>query len=96
LRHPGQTLADVRARSLDLTRRLMEAWSHRVLAQRVARLQQLELRLQALSPEQVLSRGYAIVRHERSIVQSASAVNQGDILRIQLREGMVEATVQSD
>ena len=96
LRHPGQSLVDVRKRALELIRRLSTAWQHRVLAQRTARLEQLEFRLAALSPEQVLSRGYAIVRHKNSVLESVDAVSEGDALDIRLRNGRIKATVASD
>ena len=96
LRHPGQSLPDVRKRALELIRRLSTAWQHRILAQRTARLEQLEFRLAALSPKQVLGRGYAIVRHNDVVVESPDAVSDGDTLEIRLRHGELKATVGSD
>jgi len=96
LRHPGQALVDVRSRTLDLIQRLADAWRHRVLAQRMARLEQLECRLIALSPDQVLGRGYAIVRHRGRVLEDAAAVQAGDELEIRVQKGSLTAIAQPD
>ena len=96
LRHPGQTVQEVRKRAHELSRRLEDAWKFRVTATRRARLQQLEMRLDALSPQQVLGRGYAIVRTGPSIVSSTSDVCDGDTVAIQVSDGLFGATVRSD
>jgi exodeoxyribonuclease VII large subunit len=50
-------------------------------------------RLRTLSPLATLERGYAIVRHENSVVRSAAALAGGDQIDIRLAEGSVSATV---
>ena len=52
--------------------------------------------LASYSPLAILSRGYAVVTHERTrtILLSPQAVNQGDTLSIKLSEGGLRATVE--
>lgn len=96
LRHPGQTVDEVRKRARDLTRRLDEAWQYRIRAPRHAQLRQLEMRLDALSPQQVLGRGYAIVRSGPAVVTRLEDVSDGDRLAVQVSDGMFGATVRLD
>jgi exodeoxyribonuclease VII large subunit len=93
LRHPGAALIEIRLRCVDLMRRLSDAWQHRILMQRKATVEQLHARLAALSPEQVLSRGYAIVRHQGRVLEEASSVSSGERLDIHLKKGVVKAVV---
>lgn len=96
LRHPGQTVQEVRKRAQELTRRLEEAWRFRVEAPRRARVKQLEMRLDALSPQQVLGRGYAIVRSGSSVVTTRDSVSEGDAIAVQVSDGLFGAIVHSD
>ena len=50
-------------------------------------------RLRALSPRATLGRGYAIVRSSSEIVRSATQVEAGDRVAVELAEGDFEATV---
>jgi exodeoxyribonuclease VII large subunit len=52
-----------------------------------ARLEHAHGRLRALSPRATLDRGYAIVRSERGIVRSATAVAGGDALEVEVADG---------
>jgi exodeoxyribonuclease VII large subunit len=52
-----------------------------------ARLEHSHGRLRALSPRATLDRGYAIVRSERGIVRSASSVDRGDPLDVEVADG---------
>jgi exodeoxyribonuclease VII large subunit len=59
--------------------------------------QRLELRtqlLKAYDPQAALSRGYALVRHGKKIVQGGSMVAVGDKLDIQLSDARLVANVQ--
>lgn len=54
----------------------------------------LSARLEALSPLNVLARGYAVTRDSRGqVVQDASSVTEGQELRILLRRGSIQARV---
>lgn len=56
--------------------------------------QHLQQTLQSLNPEAVLRRGYGVLRSEGALViTSAKAVKSGDILQIQLSDGLLYAQV---
>ena len=68
----------------------------RLLALRQAKLQALQAQLRALSPEQTLSRGYAIVRTpEGRVVRSSEEVNVGETLDVSLASGAASVQVQA-
>ena len=50
-------------------------------------------RLQALSPQATLSRGYAVVRSGGEALRDASAVSAGARLEVELAAGELSATV---
>jgi len=96
LRHPGQRLKEIANTREDLLRRLEEAALRGIVKQRRSYLAHLKQRLWSLSPEQVLSRGYAIVRKEDQLMTDASDVDPGDTLVVQFRDGRISATVPSN
>lgn len=49
------------------------------------------LRIQSAGPVETLKRGYAVVTSHGKLVRSASAVAQGDVLKIMMADGSVEA-----
>jgi len=64
-----------------------------LVARRRAALDGCAARLRTLSPLATLERGYAVVRHEGSVVRSAAALAGGDEIDVRLAEGSVSATV---
>jgi exodeoxyribonuclease VII large subunit len=62
---------------------------------RRARLDQSAARLQALSPEATLRRGYAVVRHDGRALRDAAAVAPGTGIAVQLASGGLEAVVSA-
>lgn len=58
------------------------------------RLQNQEKLLSALSPEAILRRGYAIVRHDARTIRSVRDVASGAIVEIQLADGRFSASVK--
>jgi exodeoxyribonuclease VII large subunit len=64
-----------------------------LVERRRAALDGCAARLRTLSPLATLERGYAIVRHEGSVVRSAAALAGGDEIDVRLAEGGVSATV---
>lgn len=58
-------------------------------------LSQLSGKLTVLNPENVLSRGYAIVKKGDQIIQSADDVLEKDKISIHLKDGLVNATVST-
>jgi exodeoxyribonuclease VII large subunit len=58
-------------------------------------LEQLQARLQALSPLNILDRGYALVFDaEGKLVKDAAHVQSGDEIRARLAKGELSATVR--
>lgn len=55
----------------------------------------LERVLRSVSPQAVLSRGYAIVHHDSKVLRDASQVKTGDPLMIQLDQGHIDAEVRN-
>ena len=51
--------------------------------------------LDAMSPLKVLGRGYAMALKGEDVVQSASALQIGDKLKLQLRDGVASCCVES-
>ena len=84
-----------RQRVDELSRRGNAAQAHR-LELAAARLKGLENRLTALSPMAVLQRGYAVVTKNKRVVASKSQVQDGDALRVRLRDGEFNARVSGD
>ena len=84
-----------RQRVDELSRRGNAAQAHR-LELAAARLKGLENRLTALSPLAVLQRGYAVVTKNNRVVASKSQVQDGDALRVRLRDGEFDARVSGE
>lgn len=67
----------------------------RWLEQRRARLEGLSAQLRALSPEQTLTRGYAIVRTQTgTIVRTGHGLSKGQLLEVRLASGSIEVNVE--
>lgn len=80
-------------RLTDLRRRLGMAMQHR-LDREQQRQQALNQTLRSLDPNQVLQRGYSLVRNDQgAIVRRAAQTQPGDRLRIQLADGWLEVKV---
>ncbi len=92
---PIRRVQTERQRVDDMSRRGNAAQAHR-LELAAARLMGLENRLTALSPMAVLQRGYAVVTKNKRVVASKSQVQQGDALRVRLRDGEFGARVSGD
>ena len=65
-----------------------------LVERRRAALEQAAGRLRALSPKATLNRGYAIVRAGEAIVRSARAVESGERIDVEVREGRFGARVE--
>jgi exodeoxyribonuclease VII large subunit len=94
LRHdPRRVLGRMRERLAEYRARLDRAWE-RPSHGRSADLKALQARLQALSPFEVLHRGYALVLDAKgSLVRSSSQLAAGDLVRTRLSEGSFESRV---
>lgn len=91
-RHPRAVVEHARAELGPLSARLSAAIERRLGSAR-GELGQSASRLDALSPLNVLSRGYAIATHEGRALRRATDVRRGDAITLRLHEGRVGATV---
>jgi exodeoxyribonuclease VII large subunit len=94
LHDPQRALAEQRQRVDDLVRRTTSALEHRAALLRLS-LTGAEARLQALSPLQVLERGYAVVQDRVSGIRLASVrqVVLGSAITVHLHNGHLGAQV---
>jgi exodeoxyribonuclease VII large subunit len=92
-RHPRAVVEHARAELGPLSARLVAAAELRVSGARSA-LAEASSRLDALSPLNVLARGYAIATHGGRALRRASDVHRGDSITLRLHEGRVEAVVE--
>jgi exodeoxyribonuclease VII large subunit len=93
--HPQRRIADQRATAAALERRLAAAVAGLVARRRRA-LEGLEGKIGALSPLQVLERGYGLVRAaDGRIVTSATTASPGDAVTVRLHDGELDARVES-
>ncbi len=89
---PSRRLQSERQRLDELTRRGNATQFHR-LALAMERLKGMENQLLALSPIEVLRRGYAVVTKNKEVVSSKNQVLEGDPLRVRVRDGEFDARV---
>ena len=89
---PARRLQTERQRLDELSRRRNAAQAHR-LELAAEKQRGLESRLLALSPLAVLGRGYAVVTKGRKVISSMTQVQEGDALRVRVRDGEFDARV---
>jgi exodeoxyribonuclease VII large subunit len=93
LKSPRDRITDLRLRFDDWGERLQSAMS-RSLERRKQKLQRLEDSLQALSPLQVLGRGYALVYQSNgTLLKSATQAKSGDKVSVRLSDGNIDTRV---
>jgi exodeoxyribonuclease VII large subunit len=95
-RQPLELIRREERRLDDLCEELAEA-GRKLLPDRKRSLDVISARLEALSPRNVLARGYSITLLEKNgkIVKQASQVTPGDMLNTLLWEGDIRSTVDS-
>jgi len=94
---PRVSLARDRAQLVQRTTRI-QSMIRPLLADRRAQLSELSARLAALSPTQILSRGYAIALHEatgKALVHATDAA-VGDRVIVRLHQGSLTTRVEQD
>lgn len=91
---PVRQLQSERQRMDELSRLATTSQAHR-LALEASGLDGLGKRLEALSPFQVLARGYAVVTHEAdgSVVRSAAKTKTGESIQVRVSDGTFRAQV---
>lgn len=94
-RAPLDTIRD-RERRLDDLRQRMDRAVKTKLAVAGQGIQHAAARLQALSPLNVLARGYSLTRSaEGDVIHAASQVQPGDAIEVLLADGTLTATVET-
>ena len=88
LRHdPSRMIVETRERMVSLFTRLERA-AERHVRELATHLQAIEARLHALSPLEVLQRGYALVQDSSGVlVRSAAQIANGDLVQTRLSDG---------
>ncbi|MGB9773055.1 MAG: exodeoxyribonuclease VII large subunit [Bacteroidota bacterium] len=76
----------------DLLRRLGQGMNALLERRRLDAIS-LSRQLSHLSPDNVLQRGYAMVRLDGEIIPEASLLSKGNLIEIQFRDGFVDSTV---
>jgi len=76
----------------DLLRRLGQGMNVLLERRRLGAIS-LSRQLSHLSPDNVLQRGYAMVRLDGEIIPEASLLSKGNLIEIQFRDGFVDSTV---
>ena len=96
LRHaPARVLAAGSARADAAAGRLRHA-AEIACARAVSRVERAALRLQALGPEQVLARGYALLEdHRGRPITSVAALSVGETISARLADGSAELSTRS-
>jgi len=94
MRIPAEAIHTWMQRIDESTRRIENAWSLE-RKDRSARLHALKEKLEALDPESILERGYAICRSKPSmeIVTASEQVDVGDTVNLVLTSGELDATI---
>jgi exodeoxyribonuclease VII large subunit len=92
-RGAGATLERARS-SLARDRERLDRSPALLVERKRAGLEALAGRLQALSPQKTLARGYSIVRTDNGIVRSGTALEEGDRVEVELAEGGFGARVE--
>ena len=93
LRHPLRRVQESRQRLDELARELRRGVDAELL-RATRRLELQQGRLEALSPEAVLGRGYAVVFQEGRALRSVSDARSGESAHIRLADGLLDAVIQ--
>ena len=93
LQHQQHRLLENTGSTLSLLLRRRQLAGHLLLERHTQQLQSLERQLQAVSPLNVLARGYSIVSSNDKIVRSSRQVKQGDTMHIRLSRGGIKGLI---
>ncbi|WP_424245606.1 exodeoxyribonuclease VII large subunit [Elusimicrobium posterum] len=93
LKDPALFVAEKEQELDDLNIALEEAYKDKVDAFKHA-FNLLNAKLQTLGPAAVLKRGYAIVRKEGAIITKKAQAASGDILNIEMQDGVIDTTAK--
>jgi len=94
LKAPQHLIEGHRQRLLYIRERIMRAVAHRFERNR-QQLLSLSTQLEAVSPQHILNKGFAVALHNEEALINSKQVQIGDRLVIQLAEGTIEVQVVS-
>lgn len=80
---------------VDFAHRVRTAGPEEVLLLSRQKIEQIALRLHSASPDSVVSRGYAIIKHDGGIVSDGADLHEGEGIRIVLRDGEQGAVIRN-
>lgn len=92
LQSPNNKLSEARHRHRYATERLQRTMTASQEQRQDRLLHQIRL-MQTLNPLSILERGFSVTYEEGNVVTSASQIEVGDSLKIQLKDGSIEAIV---
>ena len=93
-RNPNMRLVDQRRRLYNLHAQFQRTVEEKVYRQRLV-FQRLVERLDVLSPLSVLARGYSLTTRDNRVVMGIEQVSRGDEITVRVRNGVIQAEVQS-
>lgn len=86
---------EIRANKLILTEERLQTAMNTLLMHYDSHIARANTTLQALSPKNVLKRGYALLSTEKGVLTSATRVKAGDRVRIELQDGLLRSTIDA-
>ena len=92
---PGRLMIEPRRAALEAATRRVDALIPAMLERNRHRLNALEASLRALNPEAVLERGYAVVRQNGRVLESAIGADVNAPIVVQLNDGELTANIAS-
>lgn len=92
--HPNTMITTRADEILQILTRARATFAHQ-LHRATDQVDQLKARVRALSPQETLNRGYAVVQHDNTVLRDAGTVSIGDPLDILVAAGRLGATTTS-
>jgi exodeoxyribonuclease VII large subunit len=93
LKQLGQRRIELAGERLQQQRAQLDHSHELLLNQAITRLSSQQKLLSALSPEAILQRGYALVRHNGKVIRLTGQLKPSDSVSLQLSDGMIEAVI---
>ncbi len=93
LQHQQHRLLENTGTTIRLLHQRQQLATRLLLQHQLQHLQSLERQLQAVSPLNVLARGYSIVASHDQIIRSSQQVKQGDTMNIRLSHGSIKGLI---
>ncbi len=93
LKHPGQVIRE-RSQNCDYLEQQLRSLWRQIYQYKQQQFINTSRTLQAVSPLNTLSRGYAIAQKNEQIIKSIADINIGDIIQLRLHEGKLDCEVK--